>query len=115
MVAAGVPFGHAGGTACKVIVPLSESRPVEDVPPLPFRLRRRHSSMTKMERQMDLARPRKPGPADPVPRTRSQEILAFVVLAILVWPVLTIGVVGGYGFTVWMYQQISGPPGPGRH
>jgi len=68
-----------------------------------------------MERLMDLARPQKPRPADPVPRTRSQELLVFAVLAILVWPVLTVGVVGGYGFAVWMYQHIAGPPGPGRH
>lgn len=40
------------------------------------------------------------------------EILAFVVLAILIWPVLAIGVVGGYGFVVWMLQIVFGPPGP---
>jgi nitrate reductase NapE len=44
--------------------------------------------------------------------SRRQEILAFVVLAILIWPVLAVGVVGGYGFLVWMYQLIAGPPGP---
>ncbi|MCI0377108.1 MAG: periplasmic nitrate reductase, NapE protein [Gemmataceae bacterium] len=45
-------------------------------------------------------------------RTRREEIIAFVVLAVLIWPVLAVGVVGGYGFLVWMYQIIFGPPGP---
>ncbi|HEU0154691.1 MAG TPA: periplasmic nitrate reductase, NapE protein [Stellaceae bacterium] len=44
--------------------------------------------------------------------TRRAEIFAFVVLAILIWPVLTVGVVGGYGFVVWMSQIVFGPPGP---
>ncbi len=43
---------------------------------------------------------------------RRNEIVAFLVLAILIWPVLAVGVVGGYGFLVWMWQIISGPPGP---
>jgi periplasmic nitrate reductase NapE len=43
---------------------------------------------------------------------RRAEIFAFVVLAILIWPVVAIGVVGGYGFLVWMSQIVFGPPGP---
>jgi len=46
------------------------------------------------------------------PRTRREEILAFVILAVLIWPVLADGIVGGYGFLVWMYQIVFGPPGP---
>jgi len=34
----------------------------------------------------------------------------FLLLAVVVWPVLTVGVVGGFGFAVWMQQQIFGPP-----
>jgi nitrate reductase NapE len=45
-------------------------------------------------------------------RTRREEIVAFLVLAVLIWPVLAVGIVGGYGFLVWMYQIIFGPPGP---
>ena len=45
-------------------------------------------------------------------RTRREEIMAFIVLAVLIWPVLAVGIVGGYGFVVWMYQIIFGPPGP---
>ena len=45
-------------------------------------------------------------------RTRREEIFAFVVLAVLIWPVIAVGIVGGYGFLVWMYQIVFGPPGP---
>jgi hypothetical protein len=30
----------------------------------------------------------------------------------LIWPYVALGVVGGYGFLVWMYQLLTGPPGP---
>ena len=45
-------------------------------------------------------------------RTRREEFLVFLVIVALVWPVITVGVVGGYGFAVWMYQIVAGPPGP---
>ena len=44
-------------------------------------------------------------------RTRREEITAFIILAVLIWPVVAVGIVGGYGFLVWMYQLIAGPPG----
>lgn len=43
---------------------------------------------------------------------RRREFLAFLVLAFGIWPIVAVGVVGGYGFLVWMYQIIFGPPGP---
>ena len=36
----------------------------------------------------------------------------FLLLAFVIWPFVAIAVVGGYGFIVWMYQTIAGPPGP---
>ena len=48
------------------------------------------------------------GPA----RSRRTELLAFLVLAFGIWPVVAVAVVGGYGFLVWMYQIVFGPPGP---
>ena len=39
-------------------------------------------------------------------------MLAFLVLAFGIWPVVAVAVVGGYGFLVWMYQIVLGPPGP---
>ena len=47
----------------------------------------------------------------PQGRARRAEIFAFIVLAILIWPVVAVGVVGGYGFLVWMSHIILGPPG----
>jgi nitrate reductase NapE len=40
------------------------------------------------------------------------EMLTFLVLAFGIWPIVAVGVVGGYGFLVWMWQIIFGPPGP---
>ncbi len=45
-------------------------------------------------------------------RKRRRELLTFAVLAFGIWPVVAVGVVGGYGFLVWMYQIVNGPPGP---
>jgi nitrate reductase NapE len=48
-----------------------------------------------------------------VPATsRRAEFFVFAVIAAFVWPVVAVGVVGGYGFLVWMSQVILGPPGP---
>ena len=46
------------------------------------------------------------------PQNRREEVFAFIVLAVLIWPVLAVGIVGGYGFCVWMFQLVFGPPGP---
>jgi nitrate reductase NapE len=48
----------------------------------------------------------------PPPASRREETLAFLFLAVLIWPVIAVGVVGGYGFLVWMWQLVFGPPGP---
>ena len=45
-------------------------------------------------------------------RTARDEFLVFLIIVALVWPAMTVGVVGGYGFAVWMYQLVAGPPGP---
>lgn len=50
--------------------------------------------------------------ARPPAATRRGEIVAFVILAVVIWPILAIGTVGGFGFLVWMSQLILGPPGP---
>ncbi|MEO5323041.1 periplasmic nitrate reductase, NapE protein [Mesorhizobium sp. CC13] len=43
---------------------------------------------------------------------RRRELIAFLVLAFGIWPIVAVGVVGGYGFIVWMWQLVFGPPGP---
>lgn len=50
--------------------------------------------------------------AGPPASTRRREMLAFLAVAFGIWPVVAVGVVGGYGFLVWMYQIVFGPPGP---
>ncbi|MDQ7261898.1 periplasmic nitrate reductase, NapE protein [Paracoccus sp. PS-1] len=46
------------------------------------------------------------------PQRKRDEILAFLILAVVIWPILSVAIVGGYGFLVWMWQIIFGPPGP---
>jgi len=43
---------------------------------------------------------------------RRRELLLFLALAFGIWPIIAAGVVGGYGFAVWMGQLVLGPPGP---
>jgi periplasmic nitrate reductase NapE len=49
------------------------------------------------------------------PRAARDELIVFLIIVALIWPVVTVGAVGGYGFAVWMYQLVAGPPGPPRH
>lgn len=44
--------------------------------------------------------------------TGRSELVVFGIIAAFIWPVVAVGVVGGYGFLVWMSQLILGPPGP---
>lgn len=44
--------------------------------------------------------------------SRRSELIVFLIIVALIWPVVTVGIVGGYGFAVWMYQLVAGPPGP---
>lgn len=43
---------------------------------------------------------------------RRAELAVFLLLAVVIWPFLSIGFVAGYGFLVWMWQIVFGPPGP---
>jgi nitrate reductase NapE len=45
------------------------------------------------------------------PHTKAQELRAFLFLSVVTAPVLAVAVVSGYGFLVWMYQLVAGPPG----
>lgn len=44
-------------------------------------------------------------------RTKGQELRAFLFLSVVLAPVLAVAVVSGYGFLIWMYQLVAGPPG----
>ena len=43
--------------------------------------------------------------------TKAQELRSFLFLSVVMAPVLAAIFVSGYGFLVWMYQLVVGPPG----
>ena len=52
-------------------------------------------------------------PETMAPETRKKrELKLFLFIAVLLFPILAIAVVGGFGFAVWIYQMLAGPPGP---
>ncbi len=40
------------------------------------------------------------------------EMHVFLLLAVVLVPVISVLMVGGFGLIVWIYQLIAGPPGP---
>ncbi len=42
--------------------------------------------------------------------SKAKETRLFLFLVICLFPILSVAVVGGYGFLVWMYQMFAGPP-----
>ena len=48
---------------------------------------------------------------NPQAATRAQELRSFVFLSVVLAPVLAVIVVSGYGFLVWRFQMVAGPPG----
>jgi periplasmic nitrate reductase NapE len=45
-------------------------------------------------------------------RRRRMEIFAFLFLTAVMMPALAVATVGSYGLAVWIYQMVTGPPGP---
>lgn len=41
---------------------------------------------------------------------KRRELTAFLFLTLVLAPLLAVLIVAGYGFAVWMYQIIIGPP-----
>ncbi len=39
--------------------------------------------------------------------TRRAEGLMFLWLAVLVWPLIAVGTVSAYGFSIWIYQLLT--------
>ena len=44
------------------------------------------------------------------PVTKAEGRRVLLLLAVVLFPVLSVAFVGSYGFVVWMYQIINGPP-----
>jgi nitrate reductase NapE len=51
----------------------------------------------------------------PASADRRSELIVFGIIVGLLWPIIAVGVVGGYGFIIWMSQLVLGPPGPPGH
>lgn len=43
---------------------------------------------------------------------KKRELAVFTFLALILAPILAVLIVAAFGFGVWMYQLIAGPPGP---
>jgi nitrate reductase NapE len=43
---------------------------------------------------------------------KGKETRLFLFLVICLFPLLSIALVGGYGFFIWFMQMLLGPPGP---
>ena len=48
--------------------------------------------------------------SEPEQPTRAEERQTFLFLAVLLAPIMTFALVGGYGFIIWMSQLLLGPP-----
>ncbi len=48
---------------------------------------------------------------DIIKNTRKEELRAFLFITVVLFPLLSIGLVGGLGFAIWISQMIFGPPG----
>ncbi|HEX2830517.1 MAG TPA: periplasmic nitrate reductase, NapE protein [Burkholderiales bacterium] len=48
-------------------------------------------------------------PADP--QRKKEEFRTWLFLSLIMAPILSVLIVSGYGFLVWMYQLFAGPPG----
>lgn len=43
---------------------------------------------------------------------RQRDLFAFLFLTVFLAPLLAVAVVGGFGFLIWIFQMLAGPPGP---
>lgn len=43
--------------------------------------------------------------------SRREETRAFLFLTVVLFPVLAVLTVSGFGFAVWIWQMFAGPPG----
>lgn len=50
-------------------------------------------------------------PTDAALNSKKSETRAFLFLTVILAPVLSVAIVGGYGFLIWIYQMMAGPPG----
>ncbi len=44
--------------------------------------------------------------------SKAREWRLFLFIVVFLFPLLSVMLVGAYGFSIWMYQLVMGPPGP---
>lgn len=49
--------------------------------------------------------------ADTGQPSKRKELTLFLFITVVLFPVLSVMIVGGYGFAVWIWQMFNGPPG----
>ena len=47
---------------------------------------------------------------DVADNSKLRELWGFLLLTVIFAPALAVAIVGGYGFLIWMYQLVQGPP-----
>jgi periplasmic nitrate reductase NapE len=47
---------------------------------------------------------------DSAPSSKQEEWRSFLFFTVVMAPMLAVLIVGGFGFLVWMYQLVAGPP-----
>lgn len=50
------------------------------------------------------------GRAPDLAATKAEERRVFILLAVFLAPIISVVLVGGYGFAIWISQLIFGPP-----
>lgn len=45
------------------------------------------------------------------PNSKRREWRMFIFIVVFLFPILTVALVGAYGFSIWMFQLIVGHPG----
>ena len=52
-----------------------------------------------------------PSEHTPARAEKKQDLSVFLILTVVLAPVLSVAIVGGLGFSIWIYQVFTGPPG----
>lgn len=43
--------------------------------------------------------------------SKKEELRAFLLITVILAPVVTVSLIGSYGFLIWISQILTGPPG----
>lgn len=46
------------------------------------------------------------------PPAKRRELMMFLFITVVLFPILSVMLVGSLGFAIWFWQILTGPPGP---